>query len=362
MQDIFKLLPKPCNTHIHFSGFVNYKVILNDILNNKVLMDNILVNKRNYNLSFYKEYENETYEKIKMEDIDAIHSIMKNIDRTKMFKLGGIFYGIVRNFDYWRSFYLPNIIKKMSKHNIYYMEIRTKLGSCIDDYGNKISIIKELEELYKYKKYFSIIVQSGKCNENACKYFDKIIKQTINTKFFDFIKGYDLVGDEAKCLNLEYFYKDLQKLKEKYKINYYMHAGETFKSPNNYINVKYAIKLKCIRIGHGIYSFTNNELISVIKQNKIFLEICPLAYKILHNYDLNIKDIVNNIDFITVGSDDDNKYKTNLSSDYLFLYEKGLNLNQIKKILLNCAKFNPFFDIKKFNSDFEIFMEKLKSN
>ena len=75
-----------------------------------------------------------------------------------MFRLGGIFYGIIRNFDYWCNFYLPNIIKRMKKHNIYYMEIRTKLGSCIDNYGNKISIIKELEELYKYKNFFSIII------------------------------------------------------------------------------------------------------------------------------------------------------------------------------------------------------------
>ena len=36
--------------------------------------------------------------------------------------------------------------------------------------------------------------------------------------------------------------------------------------------------------------------------------------------------------------------------------------DEIKKILLNCAKFNPHFDIKKFNTDFEIFMEKLKPN
>lgn len=361
MQDIFKILPKPCNTHIHFSGFVNYKVILDDIKNNKVLMDNILVNKRNYNLSFYKEFPNETYEKLTLEDIDKIYEIIKNIEKDRMFKLGGVFYGIIRNFDYWRSFYLPNVIKKMFKHNIYYMEIRTKLGSCIDDYGNKISIIKELEELYKYKKFFSIIVQNGKCNEAACKYFEKIINLTKNTKYFNFIKGYDLVGDEVKCFNLEYFYKDLKKLKDKYNIQYYIHAGETFNSPNNYINMIYAIKLNCLRIGHGIFSFKNNQLINLIKQKNIFLEICPLTYKILHNYDIDIKDIINNINLITIGSDDDNKYKTNLSSDYLFLYEKGLNLDQMKKILLNSAKFNPSFSIEKFNSDFDIFSEKLKN-
>jgi len=169
-----------------------------------------------------------------------------------------------------------------------------------------------------------------------------------------------LVGDESKCFNLEYFFKDLKKIKDKYNIKYYMHAGEFFNSPNYLINMSYAIKLNSIRIGHGIYSFTNNSLINMIKEKKIFLEICPLTYKILHNYELDINDIIKNINFITIGSDDDNKYKTNLSSDYMFLYLKGLNLKQIKKILLNTAKFNPNFKIEKFNFDFDIFCKKLK--
>jgi len=357
MKDIFRLLPKPCNTHIHFSGFINYKTILEDIINNKEIFDKLLINKRNLNLSFYKENNYDLYEKITLFDIEKIKEKMNNNKHLDFAIFGDVFYGIIRNYNYFCNFYLPNIVKKMNKHNIYYMEIRTKLGSCVDETGKNIPIISELEELYKYKKYFSIIVQSSKCKKDSCKFFEEIIKLTKNTKFFEFIKGYDLVGDENKCLNLKFYYENLKKLQDVYKINYYMHAGEDINGQNSLINMDYAIKLNCIRIGHGIYSFDNLKLLNEIKEKKIYLEICPLSNKILFNYSLNKKNIIENYEIITIGSDDDNKFKTNLSSDYLYLYNSGIDLNIIKKLLLNSAKFNPYFDIAKFNTDYEKFLK-----
>jgi adenosine deaminase CECR1 len=248
----------------------------------------------------------------------------------------------------------------MKKHNIYFMEIRTKLNSCIDDNGNVIPILTELEELYKYKKYFMIIVQSSKCKKDSCKYFEKIIKLTLGTKFFEFIRGYDLVGDENKCINLKFFYNNLKELKEKYNINYYMHAGEVINGKNSDVNIEYAIKLKCIRIGHGIYAFNHVQLLNDIIKNNICLEICPLSNKILYNYNVIESNINNNSSIVTIGSDDDNKFRTNLSSDFLYLYNSGININLIKILLLNSSKFNPYFDIHKFNDDYDNFMKLFK--
>lgn len=87
----------------------------------------------------------------------------------------------------------------------------------------------------------------------------------------------DLAGDESKYpTNL------FQKLFEKAKklgVPYTIHAGEA----SSYRSILEALHLGAVRIGHGISSIQNKELMNVLKENEILLEICPQS-----NVDTNI--------------------------------------------------------------------------
>lgn len=363
LYDIFKKMPKLANLHIHLSGFVSYKVILNHILKED-LYTKIYVD-TNLNMSFYKEYNNVTYKLMTKDDITTINNKLKQqcTSMKDMHALGYMFYGVIKNVDFYKNYYLPEIIKKMERHNLKYMEIRVKLGGVVNDIGNSIKIIDELDLLIKYKDYFKIIIQHNKCNSynDVYNYFEKIILLTKDTPYNDFIKGYDITGDENKCNTIQYHYDKLLELKNKYSVQYYLHAGEIMNNPKSLINLEYALKLNPIRIGHGIIAFENKKLLDDIYKDKLTLEICPISNKMLYNYKLNINNIIDNINIIVIGSDDDNKLKSNITHDYLYLYKLGLTLDQIKILISNNIKFMDNYDINDFNVEFDTFINTYES-
>ncbi len=89
-----------------------------------------------------------------------------------------------------------------------------------------------------------------------------------------------------------------------------------------------------------------------IVANHILLEVCPLSNLLFYNFYPNIFNITKYIDNITISSDDDNKQKTNLSLEYLFIYNCGVTIEQIKQLLLNSLNSNVY-SIEQFYHDFE---------
>lgn len=360
LYNIFKKMPKPADLHVHISGFVSYSVLLQHVLKDKIYKNMYIDN--NNNISFYKEYNNVKYRHMTDKDVILLQKhiqIAKCKNMKDMHTLGNMFYGLIKNKLFYEKYYLPEIIQKMKRHNIQYLELRIKLGSVVDENGKNISILDELALLYKYHSHFSLIVQYNKCSLNIYDYFKKIILLVKGTKYESFIKGYDLTGDEEKCYTLKFHYNKLFELKNKYKINYYFHAGEIAHNNKSVINLEYALKLNPIRIGHGIVAFKNKNLLNLIKKNNITMEICPISNKMIYDYKLNIQDIIDNIHNIIIGSDDDNKLCSNISHDYLYLYQKGLSLQHIKVLLKNNIKFLPDKEYEKqFDTDFDNFMNE----
>jgi adenosine deaminase len=357
MYKIFKLMPKPANLHIHMSGIVSYKNLLKCIektgLYKQMLID------YNSNLSFYQENPKTTYRSLTLNDIRNLKQKIQPAHSIKeMHVLGAIFYGLIKNKNFYKNYYLPLVIKKMNQHHVKYMQIRLKLGGVVNDDGTSVSILDELKILYKYQHYFSIIVQYNKCSNNIYDYFHKIITLVKGTKWEKFIVGYDLTGDEEVCRTLQFHYDKLLQLKSTYHINYYFHAGEVVNNPKSRINLEYAIKLKPIRIGHGLVAFDNPKLLAEIENNNIVLEICPISNKLIYNYKLDIHDIKKNINFIVIGSDDDNKLVSNITHDYVYLYHKGLSMNNIYTLLKNNIPFVPNYSLKEFDIEFNKFVDK----
>ncbi len=361
MEKLFQELPKPSNLHVHFSTFVPYDVILKDIKKNKDLRDRLYISSTQ-ELNFCKNRKkNMSYKLITEQDIDKIEKLLKRKDKLKTFVLlGGIFYGIIKNFDYYKNFYLKHILSQMKLQKIQYIEFRLRLGSCIDQHGKNIPIIEELEALYPYRKHFRIIVQDNKSKEkDSLHYFQNIIDLVRGTKYESIICGYDFVGSEDKKKSFfQQHFHALQNFKKKNHIQYYLHAGEVPNQPTSVTNLDYAIRLNPIRIGHGINLFKHPHLWKDIQKKNIYLENCPISNYVFFKYHLDIQNIIQYIDQIVIGSDDDNKFGSNLSMDYFYLHHLGLEMKYIYQLLLNSGKFVPHFNKKEFDKHFLIFYKK----
>lgn len=364
LYNIFKKMPKPANLHIHFSAIISYKRIL-CMLDNQDLQKNLYLNTKTGNLEYTPtpDLSHKPFDySVKKNISKIINSDVKNFDTIA--KLGAIFFGVIRYKYFFLNYYLPAIPIYMADHHVAYMEIRTKLGSVydyIDDKMVNVPIIDELHMLYKYHHKFRIIIQFSKCQDNQIifdriSYIEKLVQ---NTKLKPFIVAYDLVGDENVCKDLGYFYPTLKKLQNMYHINYYLHAGEILQSNKSNTNIKIAIDLNCKRIGHGINSlYIDGPSMKKIIANNILLEVCPLSNLLFYNYYPNINNIIKYDHNITISSDDDNKTRTNISLEYLFLYNIGIPIMVIKQILSNAFRDKQIketihdYDLNKFNDEF----------
>ena len=345
LYNIFKQMPKICNKHIHFSTIISYKKILNIIDQNNIKdiyinddEDNLLIGFKNDEIN---EKNGELYNKEKHYEIikKYIETCLNDNNFRCLNKLGSLFYNILKYEKFIKEYYLDEIVKYMKNHNVKYMNVRILLGTMYKIVNGKkvfLDINDELEILYKYRKYFNIIICISKCDKNLINKLIKTIEK-IDNKYKEIILGYDFVGDEDKCNSLDDIKDKLKEVQNRYNIKYYIHAGEFINSESSYKNLLSLCNLKVERIGHASFYLLDNKY--KLKYNKKcnkndIYEICPLSNYLLHNYiyDNNkLNKIINNI---VIGSDDDNKLNSNISLDYMFLYKYyNIDIKQIKEII-----------------------------
>lgn len=321
------------NLHVHFSAFVPFDRILamfktSKFKNYLYFENNQFIIKdmpNNYNL--FNNLQNK-YNNTKVKTFDDLHI------------LGNMFYGIIKNKYFWEKYYIKEIIRQMKKQKISYIEFRLRLGTVYYFIGNVkvfLTIDEELKILDKYNKYFSIISSMNKSSKPNI--VDKHLSVISNMKY-KVLKGFDLLGNETRAPNLRYMYKVLNK----YKINYYFHAGEIL-NDKGIDNVLTAIKLNSKRIGHGIAVLNDSKIMKEIENKKIFLEICPISNKILFNVEPNIKMIEKYINNIVIGSDDDNKLNCNLKNNLDYLIKTGLTCKHIDILVKNAQTFTNQYNI-----------------
>jgi len=178
------------------------------------------------------------------------------------------------------------------------------------------------------------------------------------------------LGDEALCNDINNLIEPLINIKNKYNIDFYIHAGEFINSINSLNNLNLVYKLNPIRIGHASYYFINNYDLDFnsSSNNNLLLELCPISNYFYHKTISSNNKLINLLNFIVIGSDDDNKLFSNLSIDFLFLYfYYKLDILQIKQLLSNSLKCIPLHIINKYNlsnkfyNDFDLFISKLSS-
>ena len=144
----------------------------------------------------------------------------------------------------------------------------------------------------------------------------------------------DLAGAEALFPTKDY--KDLFYECQKYHIPYTIHAGEA-DGPES---VRKAIEFGTKRIGHGTRAIKDPSVVQLIKENGIFLEMCPtsnMQTKAVENMDeypfmYYLNEGIN----VTLNTDDMAIERTTLAKEFEYMEKKfGLNKEQEKRILLN---------------------------
>jgi adenosine deaminase len=140
------------------------------------------------------------------------------------------------------------------------------------------------------------------------------------------------------------------------------HAGEN-EGPES---VWGAIReLKATRIGHGVRSVEDKELMAYLKQNNIPLEICPtsnLRLKIYPSYSQHpLKELVEAGCPVTINTDDPVLFQTTLNEEYIHaVKECGLTIEELKECVLNAVRVSYLEDRQK-EKLLEIFQDELKN-
>lgn len=144
----------------------------------------------------------------------------------------------------------------------------------------------------------------------------------------------DLAGAEA-LFKTENFTREFGEAK-KLGVPFTIHAGEA----DGWQSVKTALEFGAVRIGHGVRTEENPELLNYIIEKKIPLEMCPnsnrqtKAVKDMKNYpfrkylEMGVK--------VTVNTDDPAICRTTLQKEFEFLRKNyGLTKAEEKTLLLN---------------------------
>lgn len=155
---------------------------------------------------------------------------------------------------------------------------------------------------------------------NGAEHCMNTIKE-IESYLHPYIKGINLAGDEAQ-FGPDLFIQSYQKAKQ-LGLQRTAHAGEH--TPPQFI--KEAVeKLSLNRVGHGVTSIHDIEIIEFLKQNKIGLEICPTSNIVLGLFESieahPVRQLFDAGVQLSINSDDPTYFGTSLSKEYALLKEK----------------------------------------
>ena len=154
-----------------------------------------------------------------------------------------------------------------------------------------------------------------------------------------YLVGFGLAGDELH-FPPSLFIKTFDMLKEaNFPIT--VHAGE-WDGPEN---IRNAINLlHPTRLGHGVRSIEDPDLVKEIIDKKIVLETCPtsnIATKIYESYEAHpVKSLFDAGVMITVNSDDPPFFNASIAGEYQVMFNLGLSEKELNSLTRNAIEFS----------------------
>lgn len=146
----------------------------------------------------------------------------------------------------------------------------------------------------------------------------------------------DLAGAEALFPTEDYV--DVFALAREKNIPVTIHAGEA-EGPES---VRKALELGAARIGHGVRSLEDEELVRMLSERQIPLELCPTSNVntaiVRCIADWPLPELMDAGLYVTINTDDPSIEGISLKEEYnKLILNFGLNAGQVKKLLINSA-------------------------
>ena len=144
----------------------------------------------------------------------------------------------------------------------------------------------------------------------------------------------DLAGAEALYPTSKY--RNLFEKAKNEGIPFTIHAGEAAGAES----VRQAIEFGALRIGHGVRSYEDPQVVSMLKEKGIFLEMCPTSNRqtcaVADMSKYPFMDYLNRGLLVTLNTDDMGIEGTTLADEFRYMEQNfGLNASQEKTVLEN---------------------------
>lgn len=231
---------------------------------------------------------------------------------------------------------LLDLLKREANDGLKYVEIRmapqlsTAKGLSQEEVVQELIKAKEeAQKLYGIKSNLILCLMRGNNNNVANLETVKIASKYLHRG----VVALDLAGAEALFPNE--MFADMFLLANNLEIPFTLHAGEAAGADS----VRSAISYGAKRIGHGINSIHDEQLMKYLADKKIPLEICPksnLDTKTIKSFDeLPTKEFLNRGIMVTINTDDMTVSNTNLKNEYKILAKIGLTDKQMRQIAIN---------------------------
>lgn len=256
--------------------------------------------------------------------------------------------------EYLERFSLPNLVlqskyglevcttdllERLAKDGLKYVEIRMAPQLSTDQGLTQEKVVKILIKTMKKARksciFSNLILCMMRGNDTHEKNFETI---GIAKKFLGKgVVAMDLAGAEALFPN-ELFKKEFEEI-NKLGIPLTIHSGEAAGSES----VSSALKFGAARIGHGIHSIEDKNVIKELIKRGVCLEICPksnLDTKTINKYeDLPIREFMKNGIKVTINTDDMTVSNTTLKQEYETLVKLGFSEEELKSFAKNSIDF-----------------------
>ena len=255
--------------------------------------------------------------------------------------------------EYLERFALPNLVlqseygletctldllKRLADDGLKYVEIRMAPQLSIDRGLTQEQVVSTLIKTTRKAEEFGISSNLILCMMRGDNTKEKNLETIHVAKKFlgQGVVAMDLAGAEGLFPN-EMFDEEF-KLIRQFNIPLTIHAGEA--SGAN--SVMSALKYGAIRIGHGIHSIEDEEVMDELKNKNIYLEVCPksnLDTKTIAKYeDLPLKEFTKHGIKVTINTDDMTVSNTTLKQEYETLVKMGFNEKDLKEFAKNSVE------------------------
>lgn len=226
-----------------------------------------------------------------------------------------------------------DLLERLSKQGLKYCEIRMAPQLSTAQCLTQKEVVETLVETFKEQKFIHanliLCLMRGENTHEANIETIEVAKEFYGKG----VVAIDLAGAEALFGN-ELFVKEF-KLAQKYKLPFTIHAGEA----GDARSVQSAVEMGASRIGHGVRSVEDKNVLELLKKQGICLEICPksnLDTKTIKSYEeLPLKEFKEAGVKVSINTDDMTVSNTELWKEYRTLYKLGFKENELREFALN---------------------------